>query len=154
MFVILLLNKVQKVWRILPQKGWSLKWDEWLRNITRTFFLMNNWVVWSYGKYLVLWSYASYGAQCGVTTSHSSCCGCCIRDNHIRFRQCALSNSSVPTLCLKDPWGWDWHNSAGSSSDGQVIRVARLSSNSKNRETPLLINNKNGFIETRLWDNK
>ena len=40
---------------------------------------------------------------------------------------------------------WGWHDSVGSSSDGQVIWVARLSSNSKNRENPLLTNNKNAF---------
>ena len=52
-------------------------------------------------------SYASHVAQCGVTTSHSTCCGYCVRDNHISFRLFALSNLSVPTLCLKDPQrGW------------------------------------------------
>ena len=35
-----------------------------------------------------------------------------------------------------------WHN----SSDGQVIWVARLSSNSKNRENPLFNNNKKSFL--------
>ena len=50
-----------------------------------------------------MWSYARHGAQCGVTTSHSTCCGCCARDNHISFRLFALSNPSVPSLCLKDP---------------------------------------------------
>ena len=50
-----------------------------------------------------MWSYASHGALCGVTTSHSTCCGCCVRDYHICFRLFALSSSSVPTLCLKDP---------------------------------------------------
>ena len=29
---------------------------------------------------LFLWSYASHGAQCGVTTSHSTCCGCCFAE--------------------------------------------------------------------------
>ena len=38
-----------------------------------------------------------------------------------------------------------WHNPAGSSPDGQILWVATLSSNSKNRENPLLTNNKNGF---------
>ena len=36
-----------------------------------------------------------------------------------------------------------WHNSVGSSSDGQVIWLARLSSNSKNWENPLFYNNNN-----------
>ena len=67
----------------------------------------------------------SHGAQCGVTTSHSTCCGYCIRDYHISFRSFALSNLSMPTLCWKDPGRWGWHSSAGSSSDGQVIWVAR-----------------------------
>ena len=64
-----------------------------------------------------------------------------VRDYHISFRLFALSNPSVPTLCLKDP----------QSRLTQFSRiffwrsVARLSSNSKNRETPLLTNNKNGF---------
>ena len=34
----------------------------------------------------ILWSYASHGAQCGVTTCHSTCCGHCVRDYHISFR--------------------------------------------------------------------
>ena len=47
---------------------------------------------------------------------------------------------------LKDPHrDGGWHNSAGFSSDDQVIWVARLSSNSKNRENLLLTNNKNIF---------
>ena len=50
-----------------------------------------------------MWFYASHGAQCGVTTSHSTCCGYCVHDYHISFRLFALSNPSVPTLCLKDP---------------------------------------------------
>ena len=50
-----------------------------------------------------MWSYSSHGAQCGVTTSHRTCCGCCVRDYSICFRLFALSSSSVPTLCLKDP---------------------------------------------------
>ena len=41
---------------------------------------------------------------------------------------------------------WGWHNSGVSSSDGQVILVARLSSNSKNRENPLFNNNKKSFL--------
>ena len=51
-----------------------------------------------------MWSYASHGVQCGVTTSHSTCCGYCVRDYHISFRLFALSNPSVPMLCLKDLW--------------------------------------------------
>ena len=48
-----------------------------------------------------------------------------------------------------------WHNSAGSFSDGQIIWVARLSSNSKKREN-LLFNKQQKivFIETRLWDKR
>ena len=49
--------------------------------------------------YLGLCSYASFGAQCGVTT----CCCCYVRDYHICFRLFALSSSSIPTLSLKDP---------------------------------------------------
>ena len=52
--------------------------------------------------------------------------------------------------CLRCVWkiheGVGWHYSARSSSDGQVIWVARLSSNSKNRENLLLINNKKSFL--------
>ena len=50
----------------------------------------------------MVWSYASHGAQRCVTTSHSSC-GYFVRDNHISIRLFALSNPSVPLLCLKDP---------------------------------------------------
>ena len=52
-------------------------------------------------------------------------------------------------LCHQSLWKINkrgWLNSASSYSDGQVIRVARLSSNSKNEEPPLLINNKYGFF--------
>ena len=52
---------------------------------------------------IMVWSYANHGAQSGVITSHSTCCGCCVRDYNISFRLFALSNPSVPTLCLKDP---------------------------------------------------
>ena len=63
---------------------------------------------------------------------------------HICFWLFALSSPSMPTHVWKIHKG-GWHNSAGSSSDGQMKQVARLSSNSKNRENPLLINNKDGF---------
>ena len=76
---------------------------------------------------LLLWSYTSHGAQCGVITCHSTCCDYFVRDYHISFPLFALSNPSGPTLCLKDPRRWGWHNSVGSSSDSQVIWVARLS---------------------------
>ena len=58
-----------------------------------------------FSSYIVaeLWSYASHSAQCGVFSSQSTCCGCCIRDYHIFFRLFALSNPSVLTLCLKNP---------------------------------------------------
>ena len=96
---------------------------------------------------LFLWSYASHRAQSGVTNNHSTCCGCCVRDYHISFQLFALSSPFVTTQCLKDPQrGWGWHNSAGSSSDSQVIWVVRLSSKSKNRENPLLTNNKKWFL--------
>ena len=95
---------------------------------------------------VILYTYTRHGAQCGVTTSHSTCCGYCVRDYHISFRLFALSNPSVPTLCLKDPRRGGWHNSAGSSSNGQVIEVARLFSNSKNRENTLFNNNKKSFL--------
>ena len=49
-----------------------------------------------------MWSYVSHGAQCGVTSSHSTC-GYCVRDYLISFRLFALSNHFVLTLCLKDP---------------------------------------------------
>ena len=83
-----------------------------------------------------LWSYVSHGAQCRMTTCHSTCCGYLIREYHIRFRLFALSNPSVPTLWKTHKRGGG-RNSAGFSSDGQVIWVARLSSNSKNKENPL-----------------
>ena len=35
--------------------------------------------------YIYIWSYASPRAQFNVTTSHSICCGCCVRDYHISF---------------------------------------------------------------------
>ena len=41
-----------------------------------------------------VWSYASHGAQCGVTTCHTTC-GYCVRDYHISFRLFALSNPSM-----------------------------------------------------------
>ena len=46
-------------------------------------------------------SYACHGAQCGVTTGHSTC-GYFVRDYYISFRLFALSNPFVSTLCLKD----------------------------------------------------
>ena len=49
-----------------------------------------------------------------------------------------------PRCVWKIHWG-GWHNSAGSSSNGQVIWVTTLSSNSKNREN-LLYNNKKSFL--------
>ena len=52
---------------------------------------------------LVMWSYASHRAQCGVTTSHSTCCGCCVHDYHICFQLFTLLNPSMPMLYLKDP---------------------------------------------------
>ena len=48
--------------------------------------------------------------------------------------------------CFERPTETGWRNSAGSSSDGQVIWVARLSSNSKNWENPLFNNNKKSFL--------
>ena len=50
-----------------------------------------------------LWFYASHRAQCSVTSSYRTFCGCCVPDYHICFRQFTLSSPSVPTLCLKDP---------------------------------------------------
>ena len=52
---------------------------------------------------VLMWSYASHRAQCGVTTSYSTCCGCRFRDYYINFRLFALSSPSMLTLCLKDP---------------------------------------------------
>ena len=87
------------------------------------------------------WSYASHGAQCGVTTSHSIC-GYFVRDYNISFRLFALSNPSVPTLCLKDPRrGVD-----RIQSDLSGKRMAWLSSNSENRENTLFNNNKKSFL--------
>ena len=77
-----------------------------------------------------------------MITSHSTYCGYFVRDYHISFRLVALSNPSVSTLCLKDQ--------ADFFFNGQVIWVARLSSNSKNRENLLFNNKKIVFIETRL----
>ena len=58
--------------------------------------------------HVFLWSYASHRAQCGVTTSHSTCCGCCVRDYYICFR---LFAHAVFERSMKG-------GSAGSSSDG------------------------------------
>ena len=69
-----------------------------------------------------VWSYACHGAVVSVTTTFASKC---------------LSSPSVPTKGSR-------HNSAGSSSNCQVIWVGRLSNNSKNRENPLLTNKKDG----------
>ena len=87
-------------------------------------------------------SYASHGVQCGVTTSHYTCC---VRDYHLCYRLFALSSPSVPTLFERSTKGGGWHSSAGSSSDGRVFE----SSNSKNRENPLLTNDRRFLIETR-----
>ncbi len=51
-----------------------------------------------------------------------------------------------PRCVWKIYGGGGRHSSAGSSSDGQVIWVARLSSNSKNRENSLFNNNKKSFL--------
>ena len=61
--------------------------------------------------------------------------------------------------CPRYVWkihGVGWHNSAG-SSDVQVIWVARLSSNSKNRENPLFKNNQKSILlkhVCKIIDNK
>ena len=86
-----------------------------------------------------MWSFAnhtSHSTQCGVTTSHSTCSGCCVCDYHICFPLFVLLNPPVPTLCLKDAQSGGWYNSTESSLGGQVIWVARLSTNWKNRENP------------------
>ena len=63
-----------------------------------------------------------------------------------------------PVPCPRCVWkihgvGGGWHNSAGYSSDGQVIWVARLSSNSKNSENPLFNNkNKKSFLLKHVWE--
>ena len=67
----------------------------------------------------VLWSYAGHVGECGGTTGHCTC-GYFVRDYHISFRLFALSNPSMPTLCLKDQRRCV-DNSARSSFDGQVM---------------------------------
>ena len=76
---------------------------------TGTVSIVNRWVVFpadianqGYEWFHHFRSYASHGALCGVTTGHITC-GYFVRDYHIRFRLFALSNPSVPMLCLKDP---------------------------------------------------
>ena len=126
----------KNLYTVLWFKGWLVDFVLRHSNPDRSLFLIQTFRIQLYGlKYnLVLWSFASHSAQCGVTTDHSTCCGYFVRNYHISFRLFALWNLSVPTLCLKDPRRGGWHNSAGPSSDSQVIWVARLSSNSKNRE--------------------
>ena len=89
-----------------------------------------------------VWCYTSHGAKYGVTASHSTC-GCCVRDYHICFRQLLCHVLPCPR-CI-----WKIHKRGltqfRSSSDGQVIWVTRLSSNSKNRENLLLTYNKDNF---------
>ena len=67
---------------------------------------------------LVVWSYASHAAKCGVTTSHSTCCGCCVRDYHICFRLFAFVKSFRAHSVFEKSKKGGWRNSAGSSSDG------------------------------------
>ena len=95
--------------------------------------------------WVCVWSYACHGARCGVTTSHSTSCGCCVRDYHICFRLFSLSVLPCQRCVGKIHKG-GWHNSAGSSSGSQVKWVARLSSNTKKRKNSLQTNNKNGFL--------
>ena len=103
----------------------------------------------------LMWSYASHGAQCGVTINHSTCCGYCVRDYHISFRVFAFKSFRAHAVFERSTKVGGVLNSAGSSSNGQVIWVARLSSNSKYRGNPLFNKQqKIVFIKTRLWDNK
>ena len=66
-------------------------------------FHMDQWLHYWIWILSFVWSYTSHRAQCGVTTNHSTCCGCFFYDYHISFRLFALSSSSMPMLCLKDP---------------------------------------------------
>ena len=78
----------------------------------------------------------------------------CSRLPHKLPTVCFLKSLSAFTVFERSTKG-GWHNSAGSSSDGQVKWVARLSSNSKNIENPLFNKQqKIVFIETRFWDNE
>ena len=67
---------------------------------------------------VVVWPYTSHGAQCGVTTSHSSYCGRCVRDYHICFRLFAFVKSFHAHAVFERSTMGGWRNSAGSSSDG------------------------------------
>ena len=103
-----------------------------------------------------MWSYASYGAQCGVTISNSTCCGCCVRDYHICFRLFILSSSSVPTLCLKDPQLVGVrHNSPDFLLTVRSYEWLDCLGTQRIEKTHCLqIIKFFFFIEKRLWDNK
>ena len=68
------------VWVYYWEFAWveSCVWCGWAVEFTQG---------WSWFKRHQMWSYASHGAQCGVTTSHSTCCGYFVRDYHIRERK-------------------------------------------------------------------
>ena len=64
-----------------------------------------------------MWSYASHGAQYGVTTSHSTCCGYCVRYYDICFRLLAFVKSFRAHAVFERSTKGGWRNSVGSSSD-------------------------------------
>ena len=84
-------QRVKTHWKNIFIKYFSFHLKSWL------LLLVASW-----NKFIIVWSYASHRAQCGVTTSHSTC-GCCVHDYHVSFRLFALSSPSMSTLCLKDP---------------------------------------------------
>ena len=92
-----------------------------------------------YKRSLSVWSYASHRAQCGVTTSHSTFCGCCVRDYHICFPLFAFVKSFRAHAVFERSTKGGWHNPAGSSTDGLVIWAARLSSNSNDKQKNQLL---------------
>ena len=89
-----------------------------------------------------VWSYAIHGAQCGVTTSHSTS-GYFVYDT-ILASDCLLCQILPCPCCV-----WKIHGVGDTIQPDlflTVIWVARLSSNSKNRENPLFNNNKKSFL--------
>ena len=65
----------------------------------------------------LVWSYANHGVHCGVTTSNSTCCGCCVRDYHICFQLFAFVKSFRAHAVFERSTKGGRRNKAGSSSD-------------------------------------